>query len=61
MQVMKETSYNKKEDHLILQVNVILLMGVDTLAMQSVYFFITNTNKVSSDNMIQMYLRSLII
>ncbi len=37
------------------------LIELDTLSKQmSVYFFMTNTNKVRSDKMIQMYLRSLI-
>ena len=58
---MKKTSYNKKEEHLKLQVNVASKNSVDTLSKQmSVYFFITNTNKVRSDKMIQMYLKSLI-
>ncbi len=63
MNIASDLAYNKKEEHLILQVNVASLkFGFDTLSKQmSVYFFITNTNKVRSDKMIQMYLKSLSI
>ena len=61
MYVARELAYNKKEEHLKLQVNVASKNRLDTLSKQmSVYFFITSTNKVRSDKMIQMYLRSLI-
>ncbi len=61
MYLARELAYNKKEEHLKLQVNVTSKNRLDTLSKQmSVYFFITNTNKVRSDKMIQMYLRSLI-
>ena len=61
MYLASKLAYNKKEEHLILQVNVASKDRIDTLSKQmSVYFFITDTNKVKSDKMIQMYRRSLI-
>ena len=39
MNTLKETSYNKKEEHSILQVNVASKLSGDTLMLKSVYFF----------------------
>lgn len=59
MNVSRKLAYNKKEEHLILQVNVASIIELGTQSKirhsnTSVYFFIANTNKVESNKMMQI-------
>ncbi len=51
----------KKEEHLILAVNVASMKVYDTLVMKECHFFIIATNKDRRNKMIAMYRRILII
>ena len=56
MNMTRRLAYNKKEEHLISQVNVASKLFELTLyqCWKSVYFFIASTNKVESNKMIAM-------
>ena len=62
MYLARELAYNKKRGTFKVASECRLYINsIDTLSKQmSVYFFMTNTNKVRSDKMIQIYLRRLI-
>ena len=53
MYLARELAYYKKEEHSIRQVNVTSKNRLDTLSMlKSVYFFIANTIKIESNQII---------